>query len=69
MAQLLDHLHVVFHTFLDALGFGGVTQFFKEGNLFHQVVLYMPDGDVGLFFCCHKEVGRVEFVFVERGCS
>ena len=35
MAQLLNHLHIILHAFLDALSLDGVAEFFEEGNLFH----------------------------------
>ena len=65
MAQLLDHLHVVFHTLFDALRLDIVAQFLKIGYLLHEVVLNMTDGDGGLLFSSHKEVGWVELVFVK----
>ena len=67
MPQFLDHLHIVFHPFLDALGLDAVAQFLEVGYLLHQVVLYVMDGDIGLFLRCHKEVGRVEFILLETG--
>ena len=49
VSQLLNHLHIVFHTLFDALGFHGVACLLEEGNLLHEIVLYLADGDVGLF--------------------
>ena len=65
MAQLLNHLHIILHTFLYPLGLDGVTGFLEESYLFYQVVLYLPDGDIGLFLCGHEEVGRIELILLE----
>ena len=59
VAQFLDHLHVIFHAFLDALRLDGVAHFLEESHLFHQVILNVPDGDVRLFLGGHKQVGGV----------
>ena len=67
MAQFLNHLHVVLYTFLDALGLDGVAQLLEESHLFHQIVLNMADGEVSLFLCRHKEIGRVKLVGLKSG--
>ena len=63
MAQFLDHLHVVFHAFLDALRLDGVAQVVEIVNLLRQVVLNGADGVLGLFFCRDKEIGGVDVIF------
>ena len=62
MSEFLYHLHVIFHSFLDAVRLDIVAQFLKEFNLFHQVVLYVAYGDICLFLRGGEEVGRVNLV-------
>ena len=59
MAELLYHLHVVFHPLLDALGLDGVAQLGEIGHLLCKVVLYVAYGDVGLLLGGHEQVGRI----------
>ena len=65
VAQFLDHLHIIFHTFLDTLSLDRVAHFLEESHLLHQIVLDLTDGDVRLFLWGHKEVGRIEAVFLK----
>ena len=67
MSQLLYHLHIVLHAFLDALGFYLVANLFEVDDLLHQVVLNLTDSYVCLFLRCHEEVGRIEAIFFECG--
>lgn len=50
MSQLLNHLHVIFNTFLNSLGLNGVANLIKVIYLFGQVVLYFTYGDFRLLF-------------------
>ena len=65
VAQLLDHLHVILHALLDALGLDAIAQLLEVVDLSHQVVLYPTDGALGLLLARHKEVGRINLVLVE----
>ena len=67
VAQFLDHLHVVLHALLDPLRLDAVAHLLEEGNLLHQVVLDVVDGDVRLLLRGHEEVGGVEAVVLESG--
>ena len=67
VAQFLDHLHVVLYAFLDPLRLDAVAHLLEEGNLLHQVVLDVVDGDVRLLLRGHEEVGGVEAVVLESG--
>ena len=67
MSQFLDHLQIIFHTFLDTLCLDSISFFLKERNLFHEIILYLPDSNIRLFLGGHEEVGRVELVFF-KGC-
>ena len=67
MAQLLDHLHVVFHTFLDALRLDVVADALEEVHLLHEVVLYLADGTLGLFLGSDEEIGRIDLIIVKGG--
>ena len=62
VTQFLDHLHVVFHTFLDALGLDGVAQLGEEVHLLDKVVLNHADGSLRLFLGGHEEVGRINLI-------
>ena len=66
MAQFLDHLHIIFYAFLDALGLDAVTHFLEESHLFHQIVLNLTDGNICLLLRCHKQVSRIEFILLKR---
>ena len=66
MPQFLDHLHVIFHTFPDALGLDGFACLGEVGHLLLQVVLDVVDSLIGLVLGGHEEVGWIEFVFDER---
>ena len=48
MAEFLNHLHIEFHTFLDAMGLLRLSHLLEKGHLLHQVVLDVVDGDIGL---------------------
>ena len=65
MSQFFNHLHVIFHAFLDALSLDTVAQLLEKGNLLHQVVLDVANSYVGLFLSRHKQVGGIELVFVK----
>ena len=65
--QFFDHLHVVLNAFLDTPGLDVVAQLLEEGYLLYQIVLNVTDGDVCLFLCGHKQVGRVELVLFKDG--
>ena len=67
MPQLLDHLHVVFHTLLDALCLDVVADALEEVHLLHQVVLYLADGTLGLFLGSDEEIGRIDLIIVKGG--
>ena len=64
VAQLLDHLDIIFHSLLDALRLDIVAQLLEIGHLFHQVVLYHANSLVGLFLRGDKKVGGVYVVFL-----
>ena len=66
VAQLLDHLHVVFHTLLDALRLDSVAYTLEELLLLHQVVLNHADGTFLLFLRGYEEVSRINLVGFER---
>ena len=66
VTQLLDHLHVVFHTLLDALRLDSVAYTLEELLLLHQVVLNHADGAFLLFLRGYEEVGRINLVGFER---
>ena len=51
MSEFLNHLHVIFHAFLNSVRLDVVALFLEELNLLHKVVLYVADGNVGLFLC------------------
>ena len=59
VTQFLDHLHVILHTLLDALGLDGVAHLLEESYLLDQVVLNLANGDVGLLLGSHEEVGGI----------
>ena len=65
VSQFLDHLHIILHALLDPLRLDAVAQFLEEGDLLHQVVLYVVDGVVRLFLRGHEEVGGIEFIVLE----
>lgn len=67
MAQFLDHLHIVFHTFLDALRLDSIADALEIILLFHQVVLNHSDGIFLLLLRGDEEVGRINLVDIERG--
>ena len=67
MAQFLDHLHIVFHTLLDALRLDSIAYALEIILLFHQVVLNHSDGTFLLFLRGNEEVGRINLVDIERG--
>ena len=66
MSQFLDHLHVVFHSFLDALCLDVVAQILKELLAHNQIILYHAYGFLGLFLGGDKEVGRINFIGIKR---
>ena len=67
MAQFFNHLHIILHAFFDTLRFDVVAYFFEIKHLFHQVVLNLVDGYVGLLLRGHEKVGWVEAILVEAG--
>ena len=69
VSQLLDHLHIVFHTLLDALCLDAIAYALEEFFLLHQVVLYHSDGDFLLLLAGYKKVGRINLIFFEGGES
>ena len=64
--QFLDHLHVILHTFLNALCLNGVTYLVEVVHLLHKVVLDHAYGLLRLFFGSDEEVGRIEFIVLKR---
>ena len=62
MAQLLNHLHIVFYTFLDALSLDVVAHIFEKLNLHQKVVLNVVDGVLGLFLRGDEEVGWIYLI-------
>ena len=69
MSQLLNHLHVVFHTLLNALSLDTVANLSEIINLFHKVVLNHSYGTFLLFLGSNKQISRVNFVGTERSYS
>ena len=67
VAQFLDHFHIIFYTFLDALCLDSISNTLEEFYLFYQVVLNSSDGAFLLLFCCYEKVGRINLVIFERG--
>ena len=67
IAQFLDHLHVVLHTFLDALRLDVVAESLKKVDLRHQVVLNLSNGLILLLFRRDEKVRGVDLIVVERG--
>ena len=67
MAQFLDHLHIVFHTLLDALRLDSIAYALEIILLFHQVVLNHADGTFLLLLRGDEEVCRIDLVDIERG--
>ena len=62
VAQLLNHLHVVLHTFLYTLRLDGVAQLGEEVHLLDKVVLNHADGPLRLLLGGHEEVGRINLI-------
>ena len=67
MAQFLNHLHIVFHTLLDALRLDSIAYALEIILLFHQVILNHADGTFLLLLRGDEEVGRIDLVDIERG--
>ena len=65
MAKLLNHLHVVFHTFLDALGADVVAETLEVVHLLGEVVLNESYSRLCLLLGCDKQVGGINLIFVE----
>ena len=65
MAEFLDHLQVVLHTFLDALCLQVIAHLLEVIDLLGEIVLDMTHGAVGLFLCGDKEVGGIDVVVFE----
>ena len=66
MPQFLDHLHVVFHSFLNALCLNGITHLVEEINLLDEVILDSPDGMLGLLLGSDEQIGGIDLVFIKR---
>ena len=66
MTQLFDHLHVVFYTFFDAGSTQRVAELVVVVDALNEVVLYLADGNLGLFLRRDEQVGGVDLIFVER---
>ena len=66
MAQLLDHLHVVLHTFFDTCSSQRVAELIVVVDALNEVVLYLADSNLGLFLRRDEQVGGVDLIFVER---
>ena len=66
VAQFLDHFHIIFYTFLDALCLDSISNTLEEFYLFNQVVLNSTNGTFLLFFCCYEKVGWINLVIFER---
>ena len=67
VAKFLYHLHVVLHTFLDALRPQRVALLLVVCDALAQVVLYLAQGDVGLLFRRDEDVGGKDLILVEGG--
>ena len=67
MSKLFDHLNVIFYTLFNSLSLSGIAQFVKEFNLLHQIVLYVSDGNLSLFFGSDKKIGRINLIFFKTG--
>ena len=65
MSQLLDHLHVIFYTFLDALRLDAIADALEKVHLLDKVVLYHADGLLGLFLGCHEKIGWINLVGIK----
>ena len=65
MSQFLNHLYVVLHSFLDALGLDFIAHFLEIGHLLYEVVLYIADGILGLLLSSDKQIGRIDLVVLE----
>ena len=66
MPQFLDHLHVVFHPFLNALCLNGITHLVEEINLLDKIILDSPDGMLGLLLGSDEQIGGIDLVFIKR---
>ena len=60
VAQFLDHLHVVFDPFLEAVGLVLLPYGAEIFALLHHVVLYHPDGLGGALLGGDEDIGRVD---------
>ena len=66
MPQFANHLYVVAHTLLQALGLEGLAYLREELHLLLQVLLYLTDGGLLRVLAGHEQVGRVDAVVLER---
>ena len=67
VTHLLNHLHVVFYSLLDALCPDVVAKALEEVNLFYKVVLYKAYCYLCLLLGGNKQVGRVYLIFLKVG--
>ena len=66
VAEFAYHLDVVLYALLEALRLERLPLQFKFGNLRHEVVLNLSDGLFLRFLGSKEEIGRVDFIILER---
>ena len=66
VSQLTDHFHIISNPFIEPFGLVFFADWFKEGNLFGQVIFYFMNGAESRLLGSHEQICRINLVSFER---